>query len=118
MKLWCLKREFTKNIVDWELRKVQFYKSSTRIKKGYRGVVLFITHHPILQSINRIFDRHLNLLDTDQEIETIFTPGPMASFHSAWKISSYFEITVSFKNMSFFNCWGMRFQFSLNVTET
>lgn len=111
MKLWCLKREFTKNIVDWELRKVQFYKSSTRIKKGYRGVVLFITHHPILQSINRIFDRHLNLLDTDQEIEIIFTPGPMASFHSAWKISSYFEITVSFKNTSFLSAGVCAFSF-------
>ena len=48
-------------------------------------------------------------------------PGPMGSFHSARKTSSYLvrdKITVSFRNMSFFKFWGMRFQFSLNVTKT
>ena len=89
IKLWFLKQGFPENTVGQELGKVKFYKSSQRTNKRDKGACLVITYHPFLQSINRIFHRHLDLLNIDQEIDAAFTPGPMASFCSARKISSY-----------------------------
>ena len=71
--------------------------------------------------ICKIFHRHLNLLYTDQEGEGVFTPGPINSFRSARKISSYLiwaklypleRRDVSFKSRCRY-C-----QVCLNVTET
>ena len=89
MKLWFLKWGYPENIVDEELGKVDFSESSRRTNKRDKGVYLVATYHPLLQNIGRIFHRHLDLLYTDQEVERVFTPGPMASFRSARKISSY-----------------------------
>ena len=89
MKLWFLKRGYPENIVDQELGKVDFSESSRRTNKWDKGVCLVATYHPLLQNIGRIFHRHLDLLYTDQEVERVFTPGPMASFRSAKKIRRY-----------------------------
>ena len=50
----------SENKVDQELEKVKFYKSFQRNNKREKGVCLVITYHPFLQSINRIFHRHLD----------------------------------------------------------
>ena len=89
MKLWFLKRGYPENIVDQELGKVESSESSRRTNKKDKGVCLVATYHPLLQNIGRIFHRHLDLLYTDQEVERVFTPGPMASLRSSRKISSY-----------------------------
>ena len=88
MKLWFLERGYPENIVDQELRKVEFSKSSQRTNKRDKGLHLVATYHPLLQNISRIY-RHLDLLYTDHEVERVFTPDPLASFCSERKSSSY-----------------------------
>ena len=80
MKLWFLKRGYPENIVDQELGKGESFESPRRTNKKDKGACLVATYHPLLQNIGRIFHRHLDLLYTDQEVERVFTPGPMASF--------------------------------------
>ena len=86
MKLWFLRRCYPENILDQELGKVDFSELSRRTKKRDKGVCLVATCYPLLQNIGRIFNRHLDLLYTDQEAEIVFTPGLMATFCSARKI--------------------------------
>ena len=69
MKLWFLKRGYPENLVDQEPGKVDFSESSRRTNKRDKSVCLVATYHPLLQSIGRIFNRHLVLLYTDQELE-------------------------------------------------
>ena len=69
MKLWFLKRGYSENIVDQELEKVDFSESSWRTNKRDKGVYLVATYHQLLLNISRIFQRHLDLVCTDQEIE-------------------------------------------------
>ena len=57
IKLWFLKRDFTGNIVDQELGKVDFSESSRKSNKRDKGVCLVATCHPLLQNIGRIFHR-------------------------------------------------------------
>ena len=83
MNLWFLKRGYPENIVNQELGKVKFSQSSVRDNKRDKGVRLVARYHPLFQNIDRIFHRHLNLIYTDQEVERVFTSGPMASFGSA-----------------------------------
>ena len=50
---------------------------------------MFSCHISPINYIGKIIHRHLDLLYTDQEVEGVFTPGPIASFCSARKFSSY-----------------------------
>ena len=120
-KLWFLKRDYPENIVEQELGKVESSESSRRTNKKDKGVCLVATYHPLLQNIGRIFHRHLDLLYTDQELERVFTPGPMASFCSARKISSCLVRAKLYpleRRVASFKCGGRRCQVCLNVTET
>ena len=120
-KLWFLKRGYPENIVEQELGRVESFESSRRANKKDKCVCLVATYHPLLQSIGRIFHRHLDLLYTDQEVERVFTPGPMASFRSAWKISSYLvraKLYPSERRVGSFKCGGRHCQVYFNVTET
>ena len=120
MKLWFLKRGYPENIVDQELGKIESSESSRRTNKKDKGVCLVATYHPLLQNIGRIFHRHLDLLYTDQEVERVFTPGPMASFRSARKISSDFiraKLYPLERHVGSFKCGSRRCQVCLNVTE-
>ena len=76
---------------------------------------------PITLNIDRIFHRHLDLLYTDQEVEKVFTPGSMASFLSARKISSYLVWVKLYpleSRVGSFKCGGKHCQVCLNVMET
>ena len=121
MKLWFLKRGYPENIVDQELGKVESSESSRRTNKKDKGVCLVATYHPLLQNIGRIFHRHLDLLYTDQEVERVFTPGPMALFRSARETSSYLVRAKLYpleRSVGSFKCGGRRCQPCLNVTKT
>ena len=121
MELWFLKRGFPENIVDQELGKVEFSELSRRTNKRDKGLCLVATYHPLLQNIGTIFHRHLDLLYTDQEVERVLTPGPMASFRSAREISSYLiqaKLCLLERRVGSFKCGGRRCQVCLNVTET
>ena len=118
MKLWFLKRGYPENIVDQELGKVGSSESSRRTNKKDKGVCLVATYHPLLQNIGKIFHRHLDLLYTDQEVERVFTPGPMASFCSKYQLFSSAKLYSSERGVGSLKCRGRRCQVYLNVTET
>ena len=121
VKFWFLKRGYPENIVDQELGKVDFSESSRRTNKRDKGVCLVATYHPLLPNIGGIFHRHLDLLYTDQEAERDFIPGPMASFRSARKISSYLVRAKLYpleRRVGSFKRGGRRCQVCLNITET
>ena len=120
IKLWFLKRGYSENIVEQELRKAESPESSRRTNKKDKSVCLVATYHPLLQNIGRIFHRYLDLLCTDQEVERFFAPGPMASFRSARKISSDLVRVKLYpleRRMGSFKCGGRRYQVCLNLTE-
>ena len=49
-----------------------------------------ITYQPSLNCRSRINKENLNILYMSSEAKAVFSPGPMVSFKSACKISSYF----------------------------
>ena len=72
MKLWFLKSGYRDKIVNQEVRKAESSESSRRTTKIVKSVCLVATYHPLLQNIDRIFHRPLDLLYTDQEVERVY----------------------------------------------
>ena len=71
--------------------KVCFSKSTGSKSKSqeFKGVPLVITFHPKFKLIGQLLNKHLQMLYMDQETKNVLTPGPMATFCSAHKVSSY-----------------------------
>ena len=65
MYIYTKKYNYPENIVDQELEKVKSSESSRITNKKDKCVCLVATYHPLLQNIDRIFHRHLDLLYTD-----------------------------------------------------
>ena len=61
------------------------------------------------------------MLYTDQEAQRVFTPGPMITFRSARKLSSYLVRTKLYpleRTVGSCKCYGKRCEVCGNVTET
>ena len=54
-----------------------------------KGITLVVTYHSLLKSLSKIISKNLYLLHMDEEAKRVFTPGPMVSFRSSRKLSSY-----------------------------
>ena len=74
-----------------DMAKVCFSKSVGSKSKSQesKGVPLVIRFHPKFKLIGQLLHKHLPILHMDQEIKNVFMPGPMATTHSACKLSSY-----------------------------
>ena len=58
-------------------------------KKKSKGVPVVINFHPLLKDFGNIIHKNLYLLYIHQEAQRVLTPGPMITFRSARKLSSY-----------------------------
>ena len=111
----------SENIVDQKLGKVEFFESTRKTNKRHKGIWIIDTYHPLLQNNGRIFHRYFDLLYTDQEVERVFTLGPMASFRSARKISSYLVPAKSYpleRRAGSFMYGARHCEVCFNVSET
>ena len=103
--------------------KVYFSKSSGSKYKSQqsKGVPLVITFHPKFKSIGQLLNKHLHILYTDQGTKNVFTPGPMATFRSARKLSSYLvraKLCPIERIVGSHKCKGKRCKVCLNAQET
>ena len=71
--------------------KVCLSKSTGNKRKSQvsKGVPLVIKFYPKFKLIGQLLNKHLHILHMDQETKNVFTPGPIATFCSERKLSSY-----------------------------
>ena len=89
--------------------------------KVKKGVPLVVTYHPLLKTIGKIIHDNLYLLYMNEELKHLFTPGPMVSFRSSRKISSYLVRAKLYpveRSVGSFNCKRPRCQICTYVNET
>ena len=122
MKSWFSQRGYPQKLTETETSKVKF--SGQRVfhrTKVEKGVPLVVTYHPLLKTIGKIIHDNLYLLYMNEELKHLFTPGPMVSFRSSRKISSYLVRAKLYpveKSIGCFNCKRSRCQICTYVTET
>ena len=91
MKSWFLKRDYPENMIDEEMKKVKFSEKGSDSSKGSKGVLFVVTYHPSMNGLSRIINDNLNILYMSRQTKAMFSLGPMVSFSSARRISSYLE---------------------------
>ena len=89
MREWFIKRGYPESVIDKEMKKVRFSEQGQKSKKIERGVPFSVTYHPLHSKLSSIIHSNLYLLYMNQEVKNVFTPGPIVSYRSARKISSY-----------------------------
>ena len=122
MESWLQARGYPKHLVQKEMSKGRFNKENSNTKQSKSKRVTFVvTYHPLLKSFQSVVNKHLNILCLDENAKEVFMPGPMATFPSSRKLSSYLvraklypleRVTGSCK------CRGKRCTVCLNVNET
>ena len=59
------------------MNKFRFSKQGQKSEKVERGVPFVVTYHPVLNKPFSIIHKNPYLLHMNQEVKTVFTPGPM-----------------------------------------
>ena len=122
MESWLQARCYPKHLVQKEMRKVRFNKENSNTKQSKSKRVTFVvTYHPLLKSVQRFINKHLNYLYLDENAKEVFMPGPMVTFRRSRRLSSYLvraklypleKVTGSCK------CYGKSCAVCLNLSET
>ena len=90
IKSWFQARCYHKHLAQKEMSKGQFNKENSNTKQSEsKGVTFVATYHPLLKSYQSLINKYLNILYLDENAEEIFMPGPMVTFRSSGKLSSY-----------------------------
>ena len=71
------------------MKKVRFFPANLQNKKREKGVPFVVTYHPILNSLSKIIQGNMYILNMNEEVRKTFSPGPMVSFRSAQKLGGY-----------------------------
>ena len=69
-------------------KKVNFGQSRSKTKFA-TGVPFIVTDHARLKALAEIILETLNLLCMNDKVTETFTPGPLLSFRTAQKLSTY-----------------------------
>ena len=89
MKIWFQKRGHPENIIENEMKKVNFPSCNKVQRKKSKGIPFVVTFHPLLKQLEEVLRRNKYLLNMNAEVKQTFTPVPMVSYRSSRKLSSY-----------------------------
>ena len=121
MKSWFQKRAYPDKTIDKELGKVSFSYRGSKSNRKNKGIPFVVTYHPLLQELSNIIRNKLNWLYADDEVKKLFSPGPMVSFRSARKLSSYLvraKLYPLVRDIVSCKCGKKRCQVCQSVIET
>ena len=120
-KEWFIKSVYPDSVIDKEMKKIRFSEQGQKSKKVEKGVPFVVTFHPLLSKLSSIIHRNLYLLYMNQEVKNAFTPGPIVSYRSARKISSYLVRAKLYpleRKVGSEKCGKSRCEVCLNIQET
>ena len=123
MKSWFRVRGYPNNLVKDEMGKVSFSKSMGSKSKSQecKGVTLVITFHHKFKPIRQMLKSTCIYYIWIKRQKNVFTPGPMATFRSAPKLSSYLlraKLYPIERIVGSHKCKNKRCEVCLNVQET
>ena len=113
---------YPQKFTETETSKVKFSGQRVSHKENVKkGVSLVLTYHPLFKSIGKIIYDSLYLLHMNEVLQHLFTPGPMVSFRSSRKISSYVvrdKLYPVERSVGSFNCKRPRCKICAYINET
>ena len=88
MKTWFQKQGYPENIIENEMKKVNFLSYNKVQRKKSKCIMFVVTYNPLLKQLKGILCRNKYLLTMNAEVKQTFIPLPMVSYISARKLSS------------------------------
>ena len=121
MKAWFLEREYSKQMIDSQVGKVEFGQRLKAGKQAGVGVPFVITYHLKFKKIVQIMKKLEQLLYQDESVKRVFTPPPIISYRNARKLSSYLIRTKLYpleRKRGSYKCGNVRSLICSNIEET
>ena len=121
MRSWFLKRKYPKKLIDNEMKNVRFFPANQQNTKREKRAPFVVTYHPIHNRLSKIIRDKIYLLNMNEEVRKTFSPGPMVSFRSARKLSSYLvqaKLYLLQRKVGSSKCDKRRCEVCYNVTDT
>ena len=84
-------------------------------------ITLHIVTYPLLKSFQSLINNHFNIFYLDENSKDVFMPGPMVTFRSSRKLSSYLVMVKLYpmeRVTGLCKCHGKRCEVCLNVNKT
>ena len=94
MKEWFSARGYPENVVNDQIDKVVFGKNPPVKKPLKNGIPFVATYHPKVKDLGKLIKDLLSFLCSDEEVEKVFSPHPIASYTGARKIKDYLVILL------------------------
>ena len=123
MKSWFQAGAYPSDLAQTGMNKAKSsdHLDKNKTNKKSKRVRLVITFHLLLKDVGNIIHKNLYLLYMDKDAQRVFTPGPMITFRSARKLSSYVVKAKLYqleRAVGSCKCYGKRCEVCGNVTET
>ena len=121
MKKWFLARGYPEKVVNNQIDKVAFGKNPPVKKSSQNGIPFVATYHPKVKPLGRLIKDLLPFLYSDDEVEKVFSPPPIASYRSAKKIKDYIVRSKLYpveRSVGCRGCVGSRCQVCENIKVT
>ena len=103
------------------MKKVRFFPANLQNKKRKKGVPFVVTYDPTLNFLSKFIRGNIYLLTMNEEVRKTFSPGPMVSFRSTRKLSSYLiraKLCPLQRKVGSSKCGKRRCEVCNNVTDT
>ena len=91
LKGWFLRRGYPQRIVEEQVgRKFRLsLENDTQQNKMENGIPLIVTYNLAFSNLTVALWKNFNILYSDAEVRTVFTPSPFAAYRSAQNLKSF-----------------------------
>ena len=91
LKGWFLRRGYPQRIVEEQMDRAFRLplKHDTQQNKIESGIPLVVTYNPAFRNLSTTLRKDFNILYSDAEVRTVFTPSPFVSHRSARNLMSF-----------------------------
>ena len=85
------------------------------------GMALVVTYSPAFRNLSTTLQKNFNILYSDAEVRTVFTPSPFFAYRSARNLKNFFVRSNVYpleRTVGSSKCVSKRCQVCPNVSET
>ena len=121
MKQWFLSRGYPLKLIDVQISRAESEEGQRTPREEVKGPVLVTTYHPALKDISKILNKHLNLLQIDDEMKSLFQRPPMVAFRNLKALRDILvraNLPVESRVKGSLKCNGPRCKICEKVVET
>ena len=123
LKGWFLRRGYPQQIIEEQVDRAFRLplENDTQQNKMENGMALVVTYSPVFRNLSTTLQKNFNILYSDAEVRTVFTPSPFVAYRSARNLKNFFVRSKVYpleRTVGSSKCVSKRCQVCPNVSET